>query len=223
MSAALESALDQSERLTRSKSETPSFLKQLGLALPVTPDDVKQAFRGKAMAAHPDHGGDAQQFMQVQEAFDEAIEFAERNGRRLPWIGVQMPIYVAQRDIVTKVEAWGGQSKIVSLDWLDKTLGQDFAAVADRLVEIDLSNCPIGDEQLREITEQLEDLPFLECLRLAGTQVTDAGVAAISRAGNLRRLDLRETKVTNGRLRQLSKLPRMEKVEGRRGWFEWFS
>ena len=77
-SAALHAAIEWGAEVQRRARKRPTFLQRLGLTLPVTERDVKQAFFAKAKATHPDHRGDAQQFMQVQQAFDEAIEFAKR-------------------------------------------------------------------------------------------------------------------------------------------------
>ncbi|MGI9458178.1 MAG: hypothetical protein ACR2NU_16560 [Aeoliella sp.] len=219
--AALEGAIKRHTKSVPRGRRTPAFLQRLGLSLPVTAADVKQAYLEKAKLAHPDHSGDADQFKRVQEAFDEAIRFAERNGKRLPWIGLQMPIYVAQRAIVTMVEKWGGQVEVQSLDWLEETIGSDFAAIADRLVEINLSNTPIGDEEIQSLTDESEGLQFLEVLQLAGTQVTDAGMLHLSRASNLRYIDLRRTRTTRAMRKQLAGLPGMSRVDGAHGWRDW--
>lgn len=151
VSAALNAAIEASAEVVKRNRRRPPFLEELGLALPVTPADVKQAFLEKAKAAHPDHSGSADQFKRLQAAFDEALRFAERNGKRLPWIGLQMPIYIAQRHVLELVEQWGGKVEVQSLEWLSDTIGADFSAIADRLVEIDLSNCRIGDAELAQL------------------------------------------------------------------------
>lgn len=110
--AALDAAIEHSAEVVKRGRERRTekkrgFLKKLGLSLPVTVDDVKQAFYAKAKQTHPDHQGDAAEFRKVQEAFDEAVEYAKRNGKRLPWLGAQLPTYLAQRSIVELVETWG--------------------------------------------------------------------------------------------------------------------
>ena len=208
----------------RYKKETPESVRKLGLSLPVTEGDVKQAYFAKARAAHPDHGGDVAEFRELQRAFDEALKFAERNGKRLPWIGAQMPIYVAQVAAVELIEGWGGSAKIQSLDWLEDTVGEDFVAMGDRLTEIDLSGCGVGDEQIAQLATEAETLPFVETLNLANTGVTDDGIRSLPRFGSLRVIDVRGTSVSGAMKKQLSRQPGIEKVEGLSvlgSWLPW--
>ena len=160
------------------RSHAPKGVEQLGLQLPVTEADVKQAYFKQAQAAHPDHGGKAEDFLKVQHAFEEALEFAKRNGKRLPWIGAQMELYVAQREAIERVEEWGGSVGVESLDWLQETVGGDFTQLADRLKSIDLSGRPVADAQLVELLGEPKLLPYLETVSLASTGVTDAGATA---------------------------------------------
>lgn len=221
VSAALDAAIERNaETVKRARRRRP-FLERLGLSLPVTPDDVKQAFRAKVKQAHPDRGGDSQQFRELQAAFDEALSFAQRNGKRLPWIGVQMPLYIEQREIVQLVESWGGEVEVQHLDWLADTVGEDFTAIADRLVEINLSGRNVGDQHLLQLVKHAEGLQYLEVLRVANTQVTDAGMLKFAVASNLRYLDVTGTKVSRALRKQLAGLPQMRRVEGLESWLDW--
>lgn len=220
-SAALNAAIERNADIVKRGRRRRPFLERLGLSLPVTPSDVRQAFREKAKEVHPDHGGDSEQFKALQAAFDEAIRFAERNGKRLPWIGLQMPLYIAQREIVQLVENWGGSVEIQQMDWLEDTIGQDFSAIADRLVEIDLSGRDVGNQQMIQLADQAEGLQYLEVLRLANTKVSDAGVMKVTAVSNLRYLDVRGTNVSQAVRKQLANLPQMRRVEGAGGWLDW--
>lgn len=204
---------DESSR-GHAPKKRPVAVERLGLSLPVTEKDVKQAYFQRAREAHPDHGGSTSDFLEVQRAFDEAVEYAKRNGKRLPWIGSQVPVYVAQRDAIELVERCGGTFVVQTLDWLEGTVGEDFAAMADRLQQIDLSGRPIGDAEIVELTADAAHLPFLETLNLADTRVGDAGAMRLSRLASLKRLDLRGTRVSFPLRRQLARLPGMEHVEG---------
>ena len=51
---------------------TTSIWETLGLTARATADDLKRAFRQRALATHPDRGGDAEAFRRVQTAFKEA-------------------------------------------------------------------------------------------------------------------------------------------------------
>lgn len=189
-------------------------VERLGLALPVTPGDVKQAYFQKARDAHPDRGGSAADFHEVQRAFEEALEYAKRNGKRLPWLGAQMPVYVAQRDAINLVEGCGGTYFMERVDWLAGTVGEDFAAMADKLTTVDVSGRPFGDRELAALTAEPGNLPHLESLSLADTPVTDASAARLAKLPALRRLDLRGTEISFALRKKLARLPNMERVEG---------
>ena len=51
---------------------TTSIWQTLGITAGATADDLKRAFRQRALATHPDRGGDAEAFRRVQTAFKEA-------------------------------------------------------------------------------------------------------------------------------------------------------
>jgi len=60
---------------SRDESSTPSFIRALGLALPCTIDNVKQAWRKLAKEHHPDTGGDAALFIELQASYSNALAF----------------------------------------------------------------------------------------------------------------------------------------------------
>jgi hypothetical protein len=219
--SALDAAIERNAGIVKRSRRKRPFLEVLGLSVPVTPADVRHAFLEKAKEAHPDKGGDSQQFKALQSAFEEALAFAQRNGKRLPWIGLQMPLYIAQREIVRLVESWGGRAEVQQLDWLEDTIGTDFTAIADRLVEIDLTGCDVSNTELLLLADHAEGLQFLEVLRLANTDVADTGVMKVTAASNLRYLDVRGTSVSRQLRKQLARLPQMHRVEGEGGWFNW--
>ena len=55
--------------------ETPNCLNELGLRLPCTTADVKQAYRQRAEKLHPDRGGDRRKFMRLQSHFEQSLKF----------------------------------------------------------------------------------------------------------------------------------------------------
>ncbi len=206
----------------RKKPKRNESIKKLGLSLPVSEKDVKQAYLAKARKVHPDHGGTASEFVEVQRAFEEAIEIAKRNGKRLPWIGAQLPIYIAQQATIELLEAWGGRYVVHSLDWLEDTVGEDFSVMGDRLVEIDLSGCAIGDAEMLAWNAKVEMLPFLEKLNLSKTQVGDKGIGALPRAVALNELDLRGTKVSLAVRKQIGAQLGIEQIHGTNRIGEWW-
>ena len=80
-------------------------------------------------------------------------------------------------------------------DWLRRILPERFGALSDAellaLENVDLHGATVGDADLW----RLALLPNLKDLGLRGTQVTDAGIAALTRLP-LRALDLRATQVS---------------------------
>src|SRR4051794_5435574 len=65
---------DRSTAATTNAAGPPpaSIWETLGITARATADDLKRAFRQRALATHPDRGGDAEAFRQVQRAFKEA-------------------------------------------------------------------------------------------------------------------------------------------------------
>jgi len=55
--------------------ESPGALQKLGLDQDATPEEVKRAFRQQAKEVHPDHGGDKEEFVDLQESYEIALEF----------------------------------------------------------------------------------------------------------------------------------------------------
>lgn len=51
----------------------PAALATLGLGSDATPEQVKTAFRARALAAHPDHGGDPEELKALVQARDAAL------------------------------------------------------------------------------------------------------------------------------------------------------
>jgi hypothetical protein len=62
--------------------ERPSIWTTLGVAPNTTGPALKQAFRQRALATHPDRGGDPEAFREVQRAYEEAGRRAARPRRR---------------------------------------------------------------------------------------------------------------------------------------------
>lgn len=214
-------AIERNADAVRRARKPPEFLKLLGLKLPVSLDDVKQAYYAKARVAHPDHRGSASEFKEIQQAFEEALVFAERNGKRLPWIGAQLPLYLAQRDVSELVERWGGRVVVEQLDWLENTIGEDFAQLATRLKEIDLSGAAIGDADVGELIAIPDGFRYLEVLGLAGVPITDATALRIGGVMRLKLLDLRGTRVSMGVRRKLLATGAVEQVAGLNQFAEW--
>jgi hypothetical protein len=57
----------------------PRGFESLGLHADATADEIRAAYRHLAIQVHPDHGGDAEDFMRLQEDFEHALSHAERH------------------------------------------------------------------------------------------------------------------------------------------------
>jgi hypothetical protein len=60
---------------TWARYETPACLRALGLHLPCTAQDVKDAYLRLAERLHPDRGGDRRKFLQLTRNVEAAIQF----------------------------------------------------------------------------------------------------------------------------------------------------
>lgn len=59
----------------------PEFFRVLGFdRMPVSAEEVKQAYRAKASVTHPDKGGSAEAFQAVDAAYRAAIKYMEAGG-----------------------------------------------------------------------------------------------------------------------------------------------
>ena len=179
-------------------SQPPPCLAVLGLRLPVTAEDVRQAYLAKAMTAHPDRGGDPAGFRLLQKAFEEANDFVRLKAGKLEWLAAKIEAYAQQQDVVSETIERGGEVEMEEADWLRKSFGEDFGHVADRLVTVRLRG-PAADDVFAVLlgfrADSLQDLATLD---LAGGRLTDEGLLQLKGLKNLRSLDLRGTAV--GRL-----------------------
>ena len=62
--------------------ETPPCLRALGLSLPCNEADVKEAYRRRAEALHPDRGGDMRRFLLLQQQLEQSLYFLRQRNRR---------------------------------------------------------------------------------------------------------------------------------------------
>jgi hypothetical protein len=64
------------------RDETPPCLRALGLHMPCTEEDVKQAYRRLAKELHPDRGGDVKRFLMLQDQHEQAIHYVRQVSAR---------------------------------------------------------------------------------------------------------------------------------------------
>jgi hypothetical protein len=70
-------------RVNRPSRWRPDWCIKLGLTMPCRVDDVKTAYRRLAKSAHPDVGGRAEDFVAIESAYREAMEYCRRSGTPL--------------------------------------------------------------------------------------------------------------------------------------------
>ncbi len=180
---------------TEFHGERYEFLAVLGLAPPVTEEDVKQAYLVKARTAHPDQGGSVEEFKRLQEAFEQATEYARFKSGRMAWLSRWVEQYAEQERLVEQVKSWGGKVEVNSSDPLSRSIGPDFAVVLDKLTGIALEGPKIDDVKIEQLVAQRRMLAGLRKLALIDTSVTEVGLLKVRELETLRHLDLTGTAV----------------------------
>jgi hypothetical protein len=204
----------------------PDFMITLGLLPPYTSDDVKAAYRLKVRQAHPDRGGSAAAFLQVEEAYQQAVEYVSFHSDRRRWIAVQVEPYLRQQEVAAKVKELGGVAEYEQFDWLKHSFGEGFALLAERLRVIRLRGPAANDDFLAYLAEPPLRAPCLVELDLADSRVTDRGLPSLKSLELLKRLNLAGTAVSGSGLRALlGALPVLQDLKvGRTGmgwWWRW--
>jgi len=72
-SAGTQAASDEAPR-ARGTSNATSIWQTLGLEASATLPEIKRAYRVRALSAHPDRGGTAEDFRKVQSAYEAALK-----------------------------------------------------------------------------------------------------------------------------------------------------
>lgn len=63
------------------RRDTPRCVAALGLRMPCSEEQLKEAYRAKVKLLHPDHGGDKRRFLWLQSQFEEALVILEAEKR----------------------------------------------------------------------------------------------------------------------------------------------
>jgi hypothetical protein len=191
-------------------SDRPEFFDILGLAPPITIDDVKQAYLDKVKTAHPDKGGNSQIFQRLQQAFEQATQYAHFRVDRMKWLGVQVERYSAQQELIKHVESLGGKVEQHAIDWMKRSFGEDFSQLMDRIISIALPGPSTTDATLEWLVREQPVLQTLKSIDLTGAQITDTGALMLRVFQELRRVDLTSTPVTNESLHLADWLPELQ-------------
>lgn len=200
------------------------FLSVLGLTQPVTVEDVKQAYLEKAKTAHPDRGGDKQEFVRLQQAFEQATEYAQFKSGRMQWLTRWVEQYAEQQQVIDEIKALGGVVEVKADDTLTRSIGPDFATVLDRVVKIRLAGAGVDDRTLLSVTSRRRVLAGLRHLELVDTAVSSVGLQNLQVFESLQHLDLSGTRVSERVLDSLlADLPRLETLNLSRTGIGWWA
>ena len=104
----------------------------------------------------------------------------------------------------------------LALSW-----GEDFAAVAERIVGIHLHGPRVTDEVVDSLTRDPALLYYLRLLDLADSKVTDRGMRRLFLLGSLERLNLRATSITGRGVKAVCQLPGLQVLDVRETALRW--
>lgn len=181
----------------------------LGVFPPYSAADVKQAYLAKVRDAHPDRGGNPDDFLKLQEAFERANEYVEFRANRMRWLGGQVERYARQEQMLERLRSLGVRPDIERTDWLNRSFGEDFAQVADRVIGLDAR----GARDVLAIVEVLEEYrdqaTTVRWIDLGQTACRDEEVFRLATLSQLAAIDLRYTQVTAEALAVADSLPEL--------------
>lgn len=184
---------------------------ELGLAPPYTHEDVMQAYYAKAKRVHPDHGGTAEEFRALQEAFEKAKQYTDFRSDRRNWIATKMDDYLAVRRVIERLEALDAEVVTNAVDWLEKSFG-DFAQLTETITSVRLVNSNRVDELIDAMVGERDTLGNMTQLQLSGCQLSDAAAQRLDAFKQLKHLDLSGTPITNDSLWFVDELPALESL-----------
>ncbi|HWB10611.1 MAG TPA: J domain-containing protein [Pirellulales bacterium] len=194
----------------------------LGLLPPYELADVKEAYRAKVFLAHPDRGGDPADFIRLQQAYDQAVEYATFRGSRREWIAAKVEQHLQQEEVVAEVLRRGGRVEVERFAWMEKSWGDGFPLLAERLRHIFVRDMADGDGFLAFLADHR--IPYLLGLDLAGSRVSAKGLHRLAGYEVMRWLDLSGTDVDRPVLQPLLYvLPSLEWLNVRQtrlGWWD---
>lgn len=126
-------------------------------------------------------------------------------------VGVKVHRCRAACDAVT---SRGGRVLFEGPKWLRSIAGEGPLPWLDVVRAVDLNWKSVTDEDLGSLALHLREFPHLDSLSLAGTEITDAGMPALSELNQpLRCLDLSATRVGDAGIKSLRRLGTIEDLD----------
>lgn len=203
---------DRYRPYTEENEGPPDFLVTLGLAPPVTEEEVDMAYREKARAAQPDQGGDPG-LKELQSAYERAKEYTRFRASRRGWLANQVDRYVAQQEIVEQLEGRGVQVQMEEHHWLDRSFGEGFASLAEKIEGLVLSGPEFGDDDLEFLAAHAAQLKDVRKLDLSHSKISDQGLMLLAKLRNLTSLDVSHTAAASHVVDLVHELPELRKLD----------
>jgi hypothetical protein len=201
--------------------DRPSFMAVLGLWPPYELADVKAAYRDKVLVAHPDRGGDPADFIRLKQAYDQAVGYATFRGSRRAWIAAQVEPYLQQEEVIAEVLRRGGRVEVERLAWMEKSWGDGFPLLAERLRHVYVRDLADGDRFLAFLADHRP--AYLVGLDVAGSRISGDGLRRLAGYELLHWLDVSGTDVDGPALQSLlNRLPSLEWLNVRKTRLGWW-
>ncbi|HVU87504.1 MAG TPA: hypothetical protein VHD36_09290 [Pirellulales bacterium] len=213
---------DSSHGVEVASDYRPDFLIRLGIMLPCSEQDVKEAYLAKVKHAHPDAGGNQEDFVALQTDFERALEYSKFHSGRSRWLADSIERYIQQQQVVAELEEHGARVTLEHIEWLKREVGEDFAQVLDTIAGIRLSGPTVNDADIDYLLTQRSMLETLHWLDLSRSKITNQGVLKLAAFANLRKIDLRGTRVGTAVLTLVESLPKLEWIGLTGSGLGWF-
>ena len=192
-------------------ADRPEFMAILGLLPPYTLEEVKGAYHPKLQAAHPDHGGNIDEFRQIHAAYEEAQRYlAFRNDKRA-WIAAQMDRYAALERLEEQLIELGAEVQHQEIDWLQRSYG-DFAQLTATVESVRLHDSPHGNGVVQMLLENHELVSSLKRIELVRCELTDEVALTLARLQLIEQLDLRGNALTSRVVELAKQIPSLHEL-----------
>jgi hypothetical protein len=187
----------------------PQFMETLGLLPPYSPEDVEAAFRDRAMKAHPDRGGTMDAFLKLNEAYRLAREYVKFRAGRRQWLALQVERYARQEEVIATIEQLGGSVELDHYDWIKQSVGDDFAAVAQRILKVEAHTPKSGTALAKVMSANVDLFDHLNDLDVSGTGFTDGDFLFLENFTNITRINLGRTNITSRSVELIERWPQL--------------
>jgi curved DNA-binding protein CbpA len=187
----------------------PQFMETLGLLPPYSPEDVEAAFRDRAMKVHPDRGGTMDAFLKLNEAYRLAREYVKFRAGRRQWLALQVERYARQEEVIAAIEQLGGSVELDHYDWIKQSVGDDFAAVAQRILKVEAHAPNSGTALAKVMAANVDLFDHLVDLDVSGTGFSDGDFLFLEKFTSITRINLARTNVTSRTVELIERWPQL--------------